>query len=81
MLRAAELDATGFVRDFRELSVFKAFVDAELDHRHLNDVLGHDRTTSEVLARWLYEKFKPVWPELCAVRVSETPRTWAEYQP
>lgn len=46
ILRSAELDGIGFVRDFRELSEVKAFIDAQLDHRHLNDVPGHDRKTS-----------------------------------
>lgn len=81
VLQSTELDAVGFVRDYRELSALKAFIDESLDHRHLNDVLGHDRTTSEVLARWLYEWCRARWPEIAAVRVSETPRTWAEYRP
>jgi 6-pyruvoyltetrahydropterin/6-carboxytetrahydropterin synthase len=38
------------------------------------------RTTSENLARALYLRFKPDLRELRAVRVSETPKTWAEYR-
>ena len=68
-LQSAVLDQVGFIRDFHEL-----------DHRHLNDVLGHDRTTTEVLSRWLYDWCKARWPEVTAVRVSETPNTWAEYR-
>jgi 6-pyruvoyltetrahydropterin/6-carboxytetrahydropterin synthase len=79
-LRAAALDSVGFVRDFHELRALKDFIDRTLDHRHLNDVLGHDRTTTEVLAQWLYEWCKARWPETSAVRVSETPNTWAEYR-
>ncbi|MDE1968530.1 MAG: 6-carboxytetrahydropterin synthase, partial [Alphaproteobacteria bacterium] len=45
------------------------------------DVLGHDRTTTEVLAKWLYDWCKERWPETAAVRVGETPRSWAEYRP
>jgi len=80
-LRAAKLDAIGFVRDYRELSVLKEFLDNNLDHRHLNAVLGHDRTTSEVIAKWIYDWCKARWPEVAAVRVGETPRSWAEYRP
>lgn len=80
-LQADELDHVGFVRDFRELAGLKKFIDETLDHRHLNDVLGHDRTTTEVLSRWLYEWCKARWPEVTAVRVSETPSTWAEFRP
>jgi 6-pyruvoyltetrahydropterin/6-carboxytetrahydropterin synthase len=81
VLQSAELDPTGFVRDYRELSELKAFIDETLDHRHLNDVLGHDRTTSEVIARWIYDWCSVRWPEVTAVRISETPKTWAEYRP
>ncbi|MDW4548782.1 6-carboxytetrahydropterin synthase QueD [Defluviimonas sp. D31] len=80
-LAAAELDANGFVRDYRELAPLKAHIDETLDHRHLNDVFGDDRVTSEHIARVLYDWCKARWPEVSAVRVSETPKTWAEYRP
>lgn len=81
VLQSAELNSIGFVRDYRELSVLKAFIDENLDHRHLNEVLGHDRTTSEVIAKWIYDWCKARWPEVVAVRISETAKTWAEYRP
>ena len=81
VLQSAMLDTIGFIRDYRELSVLKEFIDDNLDHRHLNEVLGHDRTTSEVIAKWIYDWCSVHWPEIAAVRVSETPRTWAEYRP
>jgi 6-pyruvoyltetrahydropterin/6-carboxytetrahydropterin synthase len=52
-LRSPTLDAVGFVRDFYELSALRDFINAMLDHKHLNDVLGHDRTTTEVISQWL----------------------------
>ena len=81
ILQMASLDGVGFVRDYRELSALKDYLDATVDHRHLNEVLGHDRTTAEVLSKWLYDWCKALWPEVVAVRVRETPRTWAEYRP
>ncbi|WP_182083914.1 6-pyruvoyl tetrahydropterin synthase family protein [Aureimonas sp. ME7] len=80
-LASPTLDAVGFVRDYRELGVFKAYLDDTFDHRHLNDVLGHDRVTAEVLAQHLFEWARARFPEVSAVRVSETPKTWAEYRP
>lgn len=80
-LQSEELDRTGFVRDYRELSPLKDYIDGELDHRHLNDVLGDDQVTAERLAKKLYTWCKARWPETAAVRVSETPKTWAEYRP
>jgi 6-pyruvoyltetrahydropterin/6-carboxytetrahydropterin synthase len=38
-------------------------------------------TTTEVIAAWLYAWCKARWPETVAVRVSETPSSWAEYSP
>jgi len=43
--------------------------------------LGDDGVTTEHLAHHLYHWCHARWPETCAVRVSETPRTWAEYRP
>lgn len=81
MLQKPTLDAVGFIRDYHELSALKDFIAEKVDHRHLNEVLGHDRTTAEIIAQWLYDWCKARWPETAAVRVSETPRSWAEYQP
>lgn len=80
-LRSETLDSVGFVRDYRELGPLKSYIDDELDHRHLNDVLGDDQVTAERLARHFYDWSKARWAEVSAVRVSETPKTWAEYRP
>lgn len=80
-LAAGELNEHGFVRDYRELDRLKRYIDEQFDHRHLNDVLGHDRPTAEILARHFYDWCRPHFPELQAVRVSETQKTWAEYRP
>ncbi len=85
VLASTNLDDTGFVVDYGRLDAFKQFLDACLDHRHLNDTLGA-QPSAELLARWLFEwcsaNVEPAIAErLRAVRVSETPRTWAEYAP
>jgi 6-pyruvoyltetrahydropterin/6-carboxytetrahydropterin synthase len=80
VLQSDTLDAVGFVRDYHELSALKAFLDETVDHKHLNEVLGHDRTTSEAIAKWLFDWCRARWPEVACVRVSETPKTWAEYR-
>jgi len=80
VLQSEELDGYGFVVDYLALRPFKTYLDETLDHRHLNDVLPFP-TTAENLARHLYTWAKEQWPQVTAVRVSETPRTWAEYRP
>ncbi len=78
ILKATQLNAIGFVVDYRDLKPFKEIIDHELDHRHLNDVLPGS-TSAEAIAQYLYQRAKALWPEVAAVRVSETPKTWAEY--
>ena len=80
-LAGEALDQHGFVRDYHELAPLKTYIDDQLDHRHLNEVLGDDCVTAERLARHLYDWCAARWPETSAVRVSETPKTWAEYRP
>lgn len=78
-LQADRLDDVHFVVDYRRLDFFKKFLDELVDHRNLNNYI--DVTTAERLANYFYHWCHNVWPEVVAVRVSETPKTWAEYRP
>jgi 6-pyruvoyltetrahydropterin/6-carboxytetrahydropterin synthase len=79
-LQSEELDEYGFVKDYKALRFVKQYIDEKLDHRHLNDVIpGHP--TSENIAKFIYDRFKPELPELYAVEVSETPKTSCIYEP
>ena len=80
-LASAQLTQHGFVRDYLELAPLKAYIDHDFDHWHLNDTLGDDMVTAERLARHFFDWCKARWPETSAVRISETPKTWAEYRP
>ncbi|MEV7084861.1 6-carboxytetrahydropterin synthase [Streptomyces sp. NPDC093085] len=75
------LDKNGFVRDYGDLSSFRNWLDEEVDHRHLNDLVTDQNPSAENLARWIYERWSPQFPELSSVRLSETPKTSAEYRP
>ncbi|MER5385351.1 6-carboxytetrahydropterin synthase [Streptomyces sp. NPDC002688] len=76
-----QLTKPGFVRDYGELAVFKKWIDDTIDHRHLNDVLGDENPSAEHIAMWIHRTWSADFPELTAVRVSETPKTWATYRP
>ena len=84
VLSGSQLDQRGFVVDYGDLSPLKTYIDQDLDHRNLNEVLGgvlpDGQTTAENIARHLYDWCKYRWPQTVAVRVSETPKTWAEYR-
>jgi 6-pyruvoyltetrahydropterin/6-carboxytetrahydropterin synthase len=78
VLEAEELDDRFFVEDYRALHPVKEYIDEYLDHHNLDDVIPR-ATTAENIARFLFDKFKVAFPALAKVRVSETPKTWAEY--
>lgn len=86
-LGADKLDLPGFVADFSCLDVLNRYLDDTLDHQVLNDVLPVPPTSenlAEHLYDWCRQHLRPLLPtsaRVCAVRVSETPRTWAEYRP
>lgn len=83
ILTSDRLVPPGFITDFADLAPFKEFLDEELDHRNLHEVLPVE-PTSELLARYLAEWFidhvEPHIPgRLQAVKVSETARSWARF--
>ena len=79
-LKSETLDEYGFVKDYKALNTVKQFIDETLDHRFLNDCIP-EHPTSENIARFLFDQFKPDMPELYAVEVSETPNTSCIYEP
>lgn len=63
---------TGWVRDFADLRAAMQPIVDRLDHYYLNDIDGLDNPTSEVLARWIWDRLCPALPELSQVVVRET---------
>ena len=49
----------GWVVDFAEVDAAVGPLMKQLDHRYLNDVPGLENPTSEVLARWIWERLAP----------------------
>lgn len=79
VLRDTVLNEVGFVKDYADLAPIKKWLDERFDHRHLNDELIFN-PTSELFAKFIFDKWKPNYPTLYAIRVSETPTSWAEYR-
>ncbi|MGA8944205.1 MAG: 6-carboxytetrahydropterin synthase QueD [Thermoactinomyces sp.] len=78
VLKSETLNQQAFVRDYGELKPFQRYLEETLDHRHLNDVLPCV-PTAENLAKWLFDWAKKRWNCVVAVKVSDTPKTWAIY--
>jgi len=65
-------DKSGWVMDFGEIkSVFKPIYD-ELDHYYLNDIEGLENPTSEILAKWIWNKLDSNLTGLSRIEVKET---------
>jgi 6-pyruvoyltetrahydropterin/6-carboxytetrahydropterin synthase len=63
---------TGWVQDFAELREAWRPVGECLDHRYLNDIPGLENPTSEILARWIWQRLAGSLPGLSQVVVRET---------
>ena len=64
--------ATGWVMDFGDIKAAFQPLHDQLDHHYLNEIAGLENPTSELLARWIWERLHPTLPELSAVVVRET---------
>ena len=65
-------EESGFLIDFYDVDrVVQPVIDS-LDHRLLNEIPGLENPTSEILARYVYDRVFPSLPGLCSVTVWET---------
>jgi 6-pyruvoyltetrahydropterin/6-carboxytetrahydropterin synthase len=65
-------EKTGWLVDFGELKEKFKPLEEQLDHRFLNEVPGLENSTSENIARWIWERLKREVPLLYSVTVQET---------
>ncbi len=78
---SAPLDARGgWVRDFADLTAAFEPLRKQLDHYYLNEIPGLENPTSEILARWIWDRLRPTLPDLCAVEVMETCTSGCRYE-
>ena len=62
----------GYLIDYGEIQRALEPIRQQLDHHSLNEIEGLENPTSEVLARWLWERLEPPLPLLCEIVVNET---------
>jgi 6-pyruvoyltetrahydropterin/6-carboxytetrahydropterin synthase len=72
--------ARGYLMDYGDIKKLLAPLEAELDHRVLNEVPGLDNPTSEMIAKWIWDRLKPVMPLLTEVIVQETCTSRCSYR-
>lgn len=71
-VRGAIGATSGWVMDFADIKQAFEPLYQQLDHNYLNEVDGLENPTSEVLARWIWDRVRPAIPEIAAVVVRET---------
>lgn len=65
--------SSGMVVDYADISShLKPLIETYLDHYHLNDTLGTENPTSEVVAQWVYRKLKESGLPVSGVEICET---------
>jgi len=71
---------SGWIMDYADLKrSFQPIYD-QLDHRYLNDIEGLENSTSEVLAKWIWDRLKPGLPGLSRIVINETCTSGAIYR-
>lgn len=70
---------TGWFIDYDVLQEIWDPIHQVLDHHYLNDVPGLENPTSEVLAKWIWDRMKPELPSLAQVTLFETCDARCEY--
>lgn len=70
----------GWIMDFADIKAAFRPIHEALDHRYLNEIEGLENPTSEVLARWIFERLRPSLPGLRRVVVHETCTCGAVYE-
>lgn len=69
----------GMVVDFTRIkAVFKQRIERLCDHQFLNETVPVPRTTAELLAVWMLGELRSELPQVIAVRLYETPTSYAE---
>ncbi len=71
---------SGWIMDYAEIKEVFAPIYEQLDHHYLNEIEGLENPTSEVLAKWIWERLKPDLPALSQVVINETCTTGCIYR-
>ncbi len=73
-------EESGFLIDYAEIKAAIQPLLSQLDHKHLNDIPGLEKPTTEFIARWIWKRLHPALPQLSMIAIQETPTTRCEYR-
>jgi 6-pyruvoyltetrahydropterin/6-carboxytetrahydropterin synthase len=72
--------AQGYRIDYGDIKEAAEPLVKRLDHFYLNEIEGLSNPTSEHIAKWIWDRLKPVLPQLSAILVYETCTSSCEYR-
>lgn len=70
----------GYLIDYGQIKAVTEPIVRQLDHYYLNEIPGLSNPTSEVVAKWLWDRLKPLLPLLSSITVYETCTSACEYR-
>jgi 6-pyruvoyltetrahydropterin/6-carboxytetrahydropterin synthase len=70
----------GYLIDYGEIKRAIQPIKERLDHYCLNEIEGLENPTSEMIAVWIWQRLKPVLPELAELVVHETCTSRCHYR-
>jgi 6-pyruvoyltetrahydropterin/6-carboxytetrahydropterin synthase len=77
---AGEVDpAMGILVDYGDIAKAVDPLVHRLDHFYLNEIEGLSNPTSEILAKWIFDRLKDALPTLKSIVVHETCSSSCEY--
>lgn len=62
----------GYLIDFGDIKKLTTPIEEALDHRCLNEIEGLENPTSEMIAKWIWDRLHEKLPLLAEIQVSET---------
>ncbi|TFF34587.1 6-carboxytetrahydropterin synthase QueD [Mucilaginibacter psychrotolerans] len=74
------LEKEGWIIDFSDVKATLAPIISVLDHHLLNEVPGLENPTAELLAKWIWDKTRPLLSGLQKIELKETPGTGVMYE-
>ena len=72
--------AKGYLIDYGDIKKAVGPLVKRLDHYYLNEIEGLSNPTSEHIAKWIWDRLKPVLPQLSSILVHETCTSSCEYR-
>lgn len=74
------LKGQGWVLDFGDIKKLLRPVLGIIDHALLNSIPGLENPTAELFSIWLWDRIKPLLPELKKIELKETPTSGVIYE-